>query len=343
MRTLISSLSCAALLGCNPSESAPREQPPVVDTPEPRAKVEPAPKAESEPPPSLPAPVLPPFASARLHHDGPVVDIAWSADGARLASCSDDGALRVWDANTHALVHTFTSWPTPPRHAALSRDAGTIIGHAAHEVRVFDGSAGTLRHTLQHHAPTTAVALTPDGATVISAADDGVRSWTDGSETHHLEQRGAHPLSLAIIDDREVLSGWSDGKVRRIDVARGRFVGKAIAVDSKLERLDHDGGRFMIAGADGRVQVWQLSPAKLMTRGAELTPLALGMNGNLLLVTSAPRPEGPTISVADVYSGTIAREFLGHDAPVLAAVFSPDGARFASADADGDLLIWAAP
>ena len=40
-------------------------------------------------------------------HAGLVLSVAWSPDGGRLASASDDGMVRVWDAATGA---TLMSW-----------------------------------------------------------------------------------------------------------------------------------------------------------------------------------------------------------------------------------------
>ena len=48
-------------------------------------------------------------------HDGDINDVAFSADGSRLASTGDDGTLKVWDASTGRLV------------SSLSRD-GSAVG-----------------------------------------------------------------------------------------------------------------------------------------------------------------------------------------------------------------------
>ncbi len=40
-------------------------------------------------------------------HQGAITELAWSADGQLLASGGQDGMVRVWQAGTGALLHTF--------------------------------------------------------------------------------------------------------------------------------------------------------------------------------------------------------------------------------------------
>src|SRR5204862_6173055 len=41
-------------------------------------------------------------------HDGDVTDVAFSADGSRLASTGEDGTLKVWDPSTGRLLSTWS-------------------------------------------------------------------------------------------------------------------------------------------------------------------------------------------------------------------------------------------
>jgi WD40 repeat protein len=339
-------------LACGPSPDvagAPTPAPPKVST---AASTKPVAAAPTQPvavaptqPPAVPTAPLPVLAMARIEHPGPVVDLAWSGDGSRLATIcgtsSTDGEVRVWSGDTHELVHTLASWPSLPLHVDLSQDGKTLVAHAGAEVRVY--AEGELRHTLTHEA-TTDVALTSDATRIASSGADGVRIWSDATLVHHVEQRGKAAVSVVFsLDGKRLASGWDDGRARLIDVDEGRVVGKPIRAGDELGSLCYDGRRLAISSSATQTQVYDADSGKLVSTAERPTPLALGFDGNLLLATGPAGPQGHALTLVDANPGLILRDYLGHDKAITAAVFSADGNCLASASEDGTVLIWAAP
>jgi len=119
-----------------------------------------------------------PLATLAGHADE-VNAVRWSPDGARLASCSDDGTARIWDPAPggrgctatlagHAKEVYTLCWapPSAPRPclATASFDA---------TVRLWDPATGVCTATLAGHAqPVYSVAFSPDGTHVASGAFD---------------------------------------------------------------------------------------------------------------------------------------------------------------------------
>src|SRR6266536_1937877 len=87
--------------------------------------------------PSSHAPSLP-WGKAIVTYHGhakKVNSIAWSPDGKRIASASDDGTVQVWDADTgkrvltyrgHAGPVTTVVWSLDRQHTISTRDDGTV-------------------------------------------------------------------------------------------------------------------------------------------------------------------------------------------------------------------------
>ena len=116
-----------------------------------------------------------------------VVALAYSPDGARIASASWDGTARVWDARTGLETKTFRG----------------------------------------HGAAVTAVAWTPDGRKVASASWDGTaRIWdpATGAELHSaLDAQAGAAYGLAFSRDGSALvTAHHDGSVRVWDGSTGR-------------------------------------------------------------------------------------------------------------------------
>jgi len=116
-------------------------------------------------------------------HSDSVNSVAFSPDGATVASGSGDTTVRLWDGASFALTATLEGHWEGVSSVAFSPD-GTTVASGSYDttVRLWDAASGALTATLEGHlSPVFSVAFSPDGATVASGSwDKTVRLWDVG-------------------------------------------------------------------------------------------------------------------------------------------------------------------
>ena len=161
-------------------------------------------------------------------HTAAVVAVAWSPDGKRITSGSDDGTVQVWDASTGSrLVNyhegysafngvTAVAWSPDSQHIASGSTYGTV--------QVWDASTGkTLLTYTGHTTQVNAVAWSPDGRHIASASgnvfnkDTTVQVW-DASTGKRLLTYTGHTAAVTSVawspDGKWIASGSTDHTVQ---------------------------------------------------------------------------------------------------------------------------------
>jgi WD40 repeat protein len=106
--------------------------------------------------------------------------VAFSPDGALLATASADRTARVWETTSGQHRGTLEGHTGGVRGVAFSPDGALLATASADRTaRVWETTSGQHRGTLEGHTDwVRGVAFSPDGALLATASDDGTaRLW----------------------------------------------------------------------------------------------------------------------------------------------------------------------
>ncbi len=234
-----------------------------------------------------------------------VSSVAFSPDGATLASGTHNNTVQLWRVDDGALLRTLKGRMGLVLSVAFSPDGKTLASGAWSGVRLWRVAYGAVQHTLKGHtASVTSVTFSPDGPMLASGSNDHtVRLWwvDNGALLRTLKGRMHNVTSVAFSPSGATLaSGSGDRAVRLWRVPDGMllhtFKGHTGAVRSVAFSPDET---ILASGSDDKtVRLWRVSDEALL------------------------------------------RTLKGHSALVNSVAFSPDGATLASGSRDGTVRLW---
>jgi WD40 repeat protein/serine/threonine protein kinase/TPR repeat protein len=280
-------------------------------------------------------------------HSAPLPSAAYSPDGTRIVTASNDNTARIWDAHTGAQLVVLLGHGDHVESAAYSPDGTRIITASRDKTaRIWDAHTGMQLALLSGHDHIYSAAYSPDGTRIITASHDKAAHIWDartGAQLAVLLGHGNNVYSAAYSPDgTRIVTASADKTARIWDAHSGAQLAVLLGHGNGLSSAAYspDGMRIVTASSDKTARIWDAHT------GAQLAVLS-GHGG--ALVSAAYSPDGTRVVTAsydntariwDADAGTQLAVFSGHGNTVTTAAYSPDGTRVVTASYDRTARIW---
>ena len=290
-----------------------------------------------------------PFAQVIFEHGGGVTSVAFSPDGALLASGGEDNTVKLWNVQTHTNIATLEGHRDDVNSVSFSPD-GTLLASGSYDdtVKLWDVQTHANIATLEGHTGTVwSVSFSPDGTLLASgSSDDTVKFWDVKNHTNiaTLEgHRGRGVASVSFSPDGTLLaSGGGDDTVKLWDVKNYTNIATLEGHTDVVWSVSFspDGTILASGSGDETVRLWDVQThsniATLEGHGWVVWSVSFSPDGTILASGSGDE----TVRLWDIKNHTNIATLEGHRGWVGSVAFSPDGTLLASGGGDATVKLW---
>jgi WD40 repeat protein len=282
-------------------------------------------------------------------HKRSVLSAAFSPDGSRIVTVSEDKTARVWDAAAGRAIAVLSGHKDEVWSAAFSPDGSRIVTASWNgTARVWDAATGKeIAVLIGPQDRLESAAFSPNGLQIVTVPLDGTaRIWcaATGIAIAVLSGHRAPVNSAAFSPDGlRIVTGSEDGTAFVWNTATRKASavlsgGHAGMVNSAA--FSPEGSRIVTASWDRTARVWDAATGKaIAVLGSHKGPVwsaAFSPEGSRIVTASW---DG-TARVWDAATGKAIAVLGGHEGPVWPAIFSPDGSRIVTGSSDRTARVW---
>ncbi|MEG5026859.1 serine/threonine-protein kinase [Microcoleus sp. AT8-B1] len=280
-------------------------------------------------------------------HSNAVTSVAFSPDGATLASGSEDKTIEMWKLETGRRWYTLTGHSDWVTCVAFSPDGATLAsGGRDKMIHIWDLNKGKWWYALAGHSDrVAAVAFSRDGQVLASGSrDKTVQLWNlnKGRPMSALTGHAGGVEAVAFSSGGEFLaSGSRDKTVQLWDWQKGRSICTLAEHGDWVRAIVFatPPSPPLVRGGVGEGLTSSVSPAG---QTPPSPPLVRGgdAEGSSILATGSRDGTAKLWRVDAQGRGTLLRSMRDNSGDVLCVALSPDGRVLATGSRDGTIYLW---
>ncbi|ETO36350.1 NB-ARC domain-containing protein [Reticulomyxa filosa] len=283
-----------------------------------------------------------------IGHSDTVTCVKFSPDGSRLASCSDDKTIRLWDTSSGKQLQLLEGHLNSVTAIDFSSDGSKIVsGSKDKSVRLWDALSGKHTYSFEGHSGCiTSVQFSPDGSRIVSGSFDKTIKLWDVVSGKQLQTLNGHSDSITSVhlssDGNKIVSGSKDKSIRLWDVSSGKQIQCLEGHSNIVEcvRFSPDNLRIVSSSWDKTIKLWDVSSGKHLQSFSghfdHVSTVQFSPDGSKIVSGSWDK----TIRLWDVLSGKQLQLLEGHLSGITSIQFSPDGSRIVSSSLGTYVRLW---
>ncbi len=283
-----------------------------------------------------------------------ISSVAFSRDGTRFATASDDDKVIIWDTVTGKNLFTFVLGPegcTYPNIVFNKLGTRLISSDNCGAIRFWDISSNKGQELFHRNVPTSngsvPLDLSPDGTQLAVTANQSISIWdtSTGFDLFVLPNDQVAFFTGGFSPDGKLFAAggygapikvWdmsSPGKEEIVVTAHnGKRVGGVI--------FSPDGTRVLTESfADGKIRMWDPATGQKLQEIIDpdiCCSMAFNPSGTQLIIGS----KKGVAQIRDPKNGKLEILLSGHTNSIVTVAFNPDGTKIATESYDGTVKIW---
>lgn len=281
-------------------------------------------------------------------HEKGVWSAAFSPDGTRVVTSSDDGTARLWEARTGKEIVVLRGHSGRLLSAEFSPEGTRVLTSFIDGARIWDATNGNqINVLLRGEGVIYSANFSPDGTRVLTTYGDGLALlWSSMTGKSIAVLRGHDNIRIIGAafspNGAHVVTGSDDGTARVWDTVAGKPTAVLRGHESGVRdvHFSPDSTQIVTASLDNTARVWNAATGKLIV-------VLRGHQGGVYIANFSP--DGSRIVTAasdntarlwDARTGRETAVLSGHQEEIRSAAFSHDGTLIVTASRDKTVRLW---